>query len=444
MKTINMRLVSLIALVWALMFLPFLYGFASARMGLFPQKVIDSAIKELDTIKSGAVEKGPPEGYSRTTQTRTVTQQRPDAMSPGMTLIAGVGPKSRLSAWIVQPDGVVLHRWDLDWFTLWPNPDHLDPVNRPKARPGTDIHGMLLEPNGDLTFLFDRQGMMKVDVCGAVKWRLPLRTHHGFDRDDAGNFWVLGLRNHAAPRADLPNYKPPFAEDEVLKVSPDGKLLQRFSIFTMLQDNDLRGLLYMASRENKSTVGTEDMLHSNDIDVFRAGMAPGLAQVGDVMISLRNLNSVVIFDPKTHKIKRVVTGHFVRQHDPDFVDGWTLRVFDNNNVGLDHAHGSSRIVEYSLKTDTSKILFQGTKAVPFYSQLMGKQDRLANGNLLISEPGGARAFEIDPQGAMVWQYVNIQKPGLAGIVDEAQRITPETLSPEKLKSLAKACPAKAG
>ena len=47
------------------------------------------------------------------------------------------------------------------------------------------------------------------------------------------------------------------------------------------------------------------------------------------MISLRNVSTVLVFDPDDLKIRYSITGRFVRQHDPDFVDNNTISVFDN-------------------------------------------------------------------------------------------------------------------
>jgi hypothetical protein len=44
---------------------------------------------------------------------------------------------------------------------------------------------------------------------------------------------------------------------------------------------------------------------------------------------------------------------------------------------------------------------------------------------LITEAEQGRAFEINPQGTMVWQYVNYVEPELVGSVVEVQRLPRE-------------------
>ncbi len=427
-------------MAWGAALLVFFYGFQVARQHRFPYDVVMDAVNQVKDIRSKL--KGNPGGYYvKTSITQAVVQHRPAEVSPGMTLVTGVGPKGYLYASLIDADGRVEHKWDLDWFHIWPDPRHVPPAMRPKERPGTDVHGIFLSPNGDLTFNYNDLGMVQVDVCGRVKWRLDRLTHHSIDQDEAGNFWVPDLVVHDRPDPALPNYVPTFQENGILVVSPDGRVLQRFSIFDLLKQNGLQGLLYLGTMNHNDTSVCCDMLHENDVEVFRSSMKPDVFQAGDVMVSLRNLNAILVFDPKTRRIRQLIVGRSIRQHDPDFVDGSTITIFDNNNVGKTPAQGSSRIVQYSVKTGEEKVLFQGAPATPFYTDEGGKQQRLANGNLLITEMNRGRALEVNPRGEIVWEYFNHADKGLLGVLDEAHRVPPDVMSAEGLKRLSARCPA---
>ena len=55
-------------------------------------------------------------------------------------------------------------------------------------------------------------------------------------------------------------------------------------------------------------------------------------------------------------------------------------------------------------------------ADPFYSKTCGTAYRLANGNTLINESDGGRAFELAPPGsdeAIVWEFYNPHRGGRA-------------------------------
>ncbi len=426
-------------MIWGLMVAPFVYGYAVGRFETFPFAAMNHAWEQFKAVKESLTGKLP-DYYIPTSQRRTAVLHQPGRVAPGMTLLTGVGPKGVLFAKLVDADGRLEHYWDLDWFRMWPDARHVPADRLPKQRPGADIHGIVLSPNGDLTFNFGSLAMVQVDVCDRIKWRLPRLTHHAMDQDASGNFWTLDLVLHDKPAPGLPNYQPPFEDDGVLEVSPDGRVLRRFSVFDLLRENGLQGLLYMSSIDNASTTATGDTLHVNDVDVFPASMQPGLFKPGDVMVSLRNINVVFVFDPATRKIKQLVAGHFIRQHDTDFLDGSTISVFDNNNVGLPQAEASSRIVQYSFKTGQDAVLFQGSKAVPFYSYFMGKQQRLDNGDLLLTEATQGHALEVNAKGEPVWEYFNQLGGGNLGVIEEAMRIPPTTLSAQTLQRLAAKCP----
>jgi len=69
---------------------------------------------------------------------------------------------------------------------------------------------------------------------------------------------------------------------------------------------------------------------------------------------------------------------------------------------------------------------------------MGKHEWLPNGNLLITEARKGRAFEIDPQGNIVWEFVNIVDNGYVGIVQEVHRL-PATYTEDTFNQLTQIC-----
>ena len=160
----------------------------------------------------------------------------------------------------------------------------------------------------------------------------------------------------------------------------------------------------------------------NDVESFPDDMEPGVFKPGDLMISLRNINTVLVFDPDTLKIVYINTGGFVRQHDPDFLDGNRISVFDNNLAASDEANPSSRIVIVDARDNTREIYYQGTLEKPFYTAVMGKHQWLPNGHLLITDSHSGRAFEINSNKEIVWEYYNFIDEDVVAVVEEVQRI----------------------
>jgi len=360
--------------------------------------------------------------YQKTIYQKKLIINEPDSVFKSPVLISSVIEDKNISAKVIDIEGTIIHKWDLNWFSIWPDATHLSDKRKPKEKPGTHVHGMIILDNGDIVYNYEYLGLVRIDVCGNIVWRLPYNTHHSIVKDDNNVLWIPGQRKHKKRIAGFPNFKPPFIEPTILKVSIEGKIIEEISVLELLKENDLNGLLYLTSKSNRNTVVTGDVIHLNDVEPFPSSMEEGFFKHGDVMISLRNLNTIVLFNEKTHKVKYVYTGKFVRQHDPDFIDGNTISIYDNNNIANAKFEQQSRILIKSFANDTSYTYYTGTNENPFYNYWMGNHQWLPNGNLLINETMRGRVFEITPNGRVVWEYVNLVEEGYVGITEEAERI----------------------
>jgi hypothetical protein len=408
----------------------FAYGVVATRSQLFPVPLMLRARNAADQMLE---EFGfrLPWYYYRSNKTEQVVVHTAQAVAPGLTLISGLGPDEKTQVKVMDVRGRVVHSWRINWFELWPSPTHLSADLLPKSNAGV-VHGVALASNGDLIFNFEELGMLRVNACGQVVWRLPYRTHHSIHLDEQGHIWTSGLITRYQGRPALPNYNPPFQDYTVLEISPDGKILRELPVADLLIDNGLRGLLYMGTVSNRSTRVSADTLHVNDVEVFPASVPAGAFSPGDVMISLRNINAILVFDRTTLRIKFLTVGKVLRQHDPDFVDGNTISVFDNNNLATwrpdsipDPAGHYSRVVRISAETGQVDVRFSGSLEKPFFTDIMGKHQILPNGNTLLTEAIAGRVVEIDAGGNIIWEYFNLEGNGTIGMVDDALRLPPE-------------------
>jgi hypothetical protein len=408
--------------VLSLMFWSFAYGVAVQRFQLFPIiREAELGAKETLPVLTGKL----PWYYRHTDRTETVIVHRPNAFFAGLTLVSGLTKEGNIEAKVITREGEALHRWLIDWFDgFWPEPRHIPEEDLPNRRPATQIHGIALLKNGDLLFNLDGVGLVRMDLCGNVVWRLSYRTHHAVHVDEMGNIWVAGQKRIRKPSRALPNYQPPFEEYTVLKVTPRGEIVREISIFDVLIKNKLQGLLYMSTKLSGSTKVSGDTLHMNDVEIFPSRLRPGVFEPGDVMVSLRNINAVMIFDPDTLNIKYLTIGKMVRQHDPDFIDGNRISIFDNNHVASEPQGARSRIVVMSATNDQMQVIYSGSSERPFYTNVMGKHQWLPNGNLLIVESKEGRAFEIDSEGTLVWEYFHLVDKGRLALLTEAERLPP--------------------
>ncbi|MCB2214154.1 arylsulfotransferase family protein [bacterium] len=425
---------SKILFVFSLVAIAMGYGFLAYPLKWFPYQIIQNAVFFMDEKTN------PPNYYYETNYTSNIPIYNKDAAYKSLSLVTSIAENDQLSAKIINMEGRVIHEWNIDWFKLWPDVKHIpeDDPFLPKEDPGTNVNGAVLLDDGDLIFNFSNLGMIRLDLCGNVVWRLPYRTHHSIYLDENNNLWAPGMVWQEKELPDFPNLQPPFYEMTLLKVSLDGEILSEISVLDILKKNDLLGLLYLSDIENKYADITTDPLHLNEVETFPSFLDEGVFQHGDIMISLRNRNTILVFREEDLRVSQVITGGFVRQHDPDFIDGDTISVFDNNSIAPEQYNPQSNIRVMNVANGTNLIYYTGGPNNPFFSSVIGRHQWLPNGDLLITESVKGKAFEVNRQGDIVWKYVNLVADGYAGLITEVSRL-PVSFTEETLNNLSYQC-----
>jgi hypothetical protein len=454
-KALNSDRIAAILFAVAVGFAIWLYGVLAHRNDLFPypqlHAVLIQAQKGLTLIR-GQVK--PEDGwffYRRPAESVPETHTYlPGAVSKAPVLVYGIDEDRKMAIRIIDNEGTVLHQWVIDIFALWPETDHIPERDRPKADPGGEIHGLVITSKGDIVFNFEPFGLIRLDYCGNPVWRLPAFTHHSVERDGDGGF-IVSEQDYVAE----PGHKDEFGNVETFReyvtfVSAQGKVLERISVNDLLLENGLGGLYYLAAHAPFGLhFGDNDLLHLNDAEIFPADLKPGVFGPGDILVSLRNLNTVIVFNRATRKIKYAYTGSFVMQHDPDFISGDEISLFDNHAVVKSDmnrrerpADVFSRIVILNARDKSERVFFQGSKEVPFFSDIMGKHQWLPNGNLLVTEARWGRVFELTPDGKLAWEYNNVLDRGIAegllGMVLGGLRL-PAGLDRQRIAELGRSC-----
>ena len=425
MKYTKKKLLTLSFAWTSVALLVFGYGLAVGLLKIFPFQAIVSAWEGAGELAIRC-EMTLPEYYSPVKRPPPAAIYNTSQAYQGLNLVVGVVTDHKLCVKIMDMDGHTLHKWDIDWFKIWPDAKHVPERLIPRSRPGTMINQAMIMRNGDLVFIFGDIGLVRINPRGKVVWRLPYQTHHSIEQGDNGDLWVCCHKEHTKPSKLFPHRVPPYPEAMILVVSPDGQIKQQWSVAELLRKNGLGGLLYLGSRAKKSTQIRGNILHMNDVDPFPAQrLKEGFFTQGDVLVSLRDINTVFVFNRITEKIKFVSTGKFIRQHDPNFIDGNTFSVFDNIYEVSGKKRYQSRIAIVSAPENTVKTYFAGTREQPFFTEIMGKHQWLPNGNMLITESCEGRAFEINPSGEIVWQYVNYVGEGVIGRLNAVNRLPPD-------------------
>jgi Arylsulfotransferase (ASST) len=353
---------------------------------------------------------------------------------PGYTFLT-MYRNGRYGASLIDMEGRLLHTWDVAFSDIWPEQEHLE-----VTPPDFDVHfhGAVLFPNGDVILSLAGVGAVRIDACSGIVWNVPAATHHAVDHLPNGETLMLARHEHHAASPGHPRLRPGpsgyLFEDTVLRVGPDGSVTEEISILDILYDSGWQALLLVGDGDPEG----DDPTHLNDVEVLRADMADAfpLFEAGDVALSLRDLNTILVVDGRTWRIKWTMTGPFMDQHDPDFLPNGHILVFDNRGLGFDNRGGirtrafhASRILEIDPVTRQIVWTYQGTDSEPFFTEIRGKQQALPSGNVLVVEADGGRVFEIarEPTNRIVWEYVNLAEDGFVGVITDADRVAPERL-----------------
>jgi hypothetical protein len=397
--------VSRIAFVLSLVLLGFLYGWAARAFGWFPDSSILQARRQAQAVNPFA----PPDFVHERRYDRSGARTLvPGAVEPGLTLVTSVWEDSQglvPGVRLIDREGSVVHGWTVDAGDAFVDSRKPPPLGLADL----DLHGSHLTPSGDVVVNLEYAGTLRIDACGAVRWRMPAGNHHSISPAGDGSFWIPGVTDE--PRSSsrrhpdgFPGLDEPVYNDLILRVDGDGAVLDTINVLDVLYENGLWHQ-YVKSRTRRP----RDPTHLNDVERLPASMADEYPdfEAGDLVVSLRNLDLVFVLDPDSRQVKWHATEPFVLQHDPDFLgDGW-IGVFDNRSDGTLRGTtlGGSRIVALQPHTDSMRVLFPGPESEPFYTHHRGKWQRLENGNLLLVESAAGRVVEVGPDGRAVWEWI---------------------------------------
>jgi hypothetical protein len=206
-------------------------------------------------------------------------------------------------------------------------------------------------------------------------------------------------------------------EDTILKISDDGDIVEEISIEEVLFQNNLQGMLFWKR-------GTGDMTHVNDIEELSPELAARFPMfaAGDLLVSMRMQHMIFVMDPETLVVKWFQAGPWIGQHDPDFLESGRILVFNNNNDGRGGTrYGGSNILEVDPARHAVSFRYGGTDDQRMFTHERGKQQELAGRHILVTEANAGRAFEVDADGQIVWEFINRYDETDAALITEATR-----------------------
>ena len=411
-------LIPILVFVFGVAVVVFTIGYSVGAFRLFPHKYIKDAITAARSLaaaekqKTFSVENLRPAAKDRLTGNGPVSVYLKDRAVDGVTMFTGFNG-SRYAAVLVDMDGKTLHQWQRDFSAVWPNPPQ---IQYQASDDQIDYHGSWLYPNGDILLNYTAGnfpfggGLAKLDKNSNVIWKADVNAHHDIYVEKSGNILLWAHEYlHKNPEGMSQGISE-YYEDMILILDPNGKEIDRIVLREAIKNSDFRGLLSLNYRDSEDIQfkdeELDDPFHANALDVLEPDMAAAFPMwnVGDIMVSLRNLNMIGIIDRKTKLMKWALVGLAVRQHDPDFAPDGSIYVYDNR--GHDGPGGRTRLLQIDPRSQRILWSYTGSAEEPLWSWSRGKLQVLENGNILTIEPHAGRIVEIARDGTIVWEYLN--------------------------------------
>jgi hypothetical protein len=121
---------------------------------------------------------------------------------------------------------------------------------------------------------------------------------------------------------------------------------------------------------------------------------------------MRELGVAAAVDLELGVVVWGAAGGWEKPHQSTLLDNGNVLIFDNRGN-----ERRSQVIEFDPVTREVAWIYRGETPDDFYSWECGSNQRLANGNTLITESDRGKAFEVTPDGTIVWKYLNPMRAG---------------------------------
>jgi hypothetical protein len=326
------------------------------------------------------------EGSEPAPEQKSVTVHRRDAVHAGLNLVvSGHAPEAVL----LDMDGRIVHRWRRAFREVWPRSK-----KKTGLRKSSYWRRAHLLPNGDLLAIFEGLGLIKLDRNSSLLWAYDGAAHHDLFVLKDGTISVLTRERRINP---IVSESDSIDEDYITFLDADGKELRRVSLLEAVANSEYAAWLeHMVRREG-------DIFHTNTLEVLdgRLAAVSDAFRAGNVLVSMPMLRAIAVVDLEAKRIVWGLRGGFRFQHQPTVLDNGRILLFDNLGTPK-----RSSVLEIDPATGEVLWRYREDRPGAFYSFCCGSNQRLPNGNTLVTESDAGRAFEIGADREVVWEYLN--------------------------------------
>jgi hypothetical protein len=292
-----------------------------------------------------------------------------------------------------------------------------------------------LSKDGTLTYLIPWNDLISVDLkTGQEKWRVRGAFHHSIETDANGNLWVCGA---VEPESILKgkfaalHSNKVFHDQALVKVSPSGKILELISVADLILNSGLEYILYGSSNPNVNF----DPIHLNQITPILSDF--GVFKKGQVLISLRNLSTILLVDPELQTVVWHGSGNWMNQHCVIPIGPSTFSVLDNHSFASGeywlNSAWRTRILTHNIETSkSSEIRFNGEYSRDFRIPIEGRALPVSSNHWMIEDCLNGTIMIFGNQ-KLVFKWSNLYHDGTVGITSWCRYMVSEVV-PEFLRN----------
>ena len=269
----------------------------------------------------------------------------------------------------------------------------------------------------------DTRFALRLSWDNRVVWKRQIPVHHDVEVTPGGELLVLTIDYRRVPEISPDT---DIRDDTVSLLSPEGKLLESCSLYDAFSAGPAAFTFQPVAPQNKWGRDMIDLFHGNSVEWMRhkhLEERDTLYSSGNVLVCSRHQDTVGIINwEKKELVWAWGQGEILGPHDATVLANGHILLFDNR-LGRDW----SRVIELDPLTREIVWEYKAPNPEDFYTASRGSNQRLANGNTLIAHSDAGRAFEVTPDGRIVWEFYNPnrQGPGRRATIVRIKRYEPD-------------------
>lgn len=297
------------------------------------------------------------------------------------------------TAELIDAEGTVVRSWSHPGFQ-WAHAELL---------PNGDLLAVGADPpEGDFRSPADSDRyLLRFNWWGELLWKRRIAAHHDVERTPRGRLLTLTFKRRGIPAV---NRRFDTRDDQLTLLADDGELLACLSLYDVISAKPQVFPLLNVRPDPTPPQRWVDLFHANSIEWAHhpdlVDKHPIYAPAA-ILVCFRHQNRIAVVNWDDQELVWAWGQHELRgPHDAQYLANGHILVFDN---GL--GRGWSRVIELDPLARRIVWEYQAPNPRDFYSASRGSNQRLPNGNTLIANSDNGMAFEVTPEGEVVWKFL---------------------------------------